>query len=327
MALEFKKAKRVQAKVKIAIGGTSGSGKTMSSLLLAFGLVKAEHPEWSDEQVWDHICILDTENSSGSLYVGTHVGAYRIGEYNTIQIEPPFEEQTLIDCLRMCEDHHMECVIIDSASAFWMDALETQGKIAERTKSNFSSWKPVKADQNKMMQAILQCRAHVISNYRAKTEYTQEVGDNGKKVVKSLGMGIIAEGNSQYEYTLMLMLDADHVANATKDRTGCFDGKFFTITPDTGAKLYQWLSEGEVAPTPPVIQKAEPVSATEEPAVDPEQLQKAIAMVDALIKPLVNPENKKEIAEKVKSIIGTPNYTKCTDIDKLRELYKAFSEQ
>ena len=323
MALEFKKAKRVQAKIKIAIGGTSGSGKTMSSLLLGYGLVKAEHPEWTDEQVWDHICILDTENSSGSLYVGTHIGAYRIGEYNTIQIEPPYEEQTLIDCLTMCENHKMECVIIDSASAFWVDALETQGKIAERTKSNFSAWKPVKADQNKMMQAILQCRAHVISNYRAKTEYTQEVGDNGKKVVKSLGMGIIAEGNSQYEYTLMLMLDADHVANATKDRTGVFDGKFFTVTPETGAKLYQWLSEGEVPAAPPVIQKAvEPAPA--HAANSDEQLQKAIDAVDALIKPLVTAENKAEITAKIEEIIGMKNYKKCTDINKLRALYKAF---
>jgi len=323
VALEFKKAKRVQAKIKIAIGGTSGSGKTMSSLLLGFGLVKAEHPEWTDEQVWDHICILDTENSSGSLYVGTRIGAYRIGEYNTIQIEPPFEEQTLIDCLTMCENHQMECVIIDSASAFWVDALETQGKIAERTKSNFSAWKPVKADQNKMMQAILQCRAHVISNYRAKTEYTQEVGDNGKKVVKSLGMGIIAEGNSQYEYTLMLMLDADHVANATKDRTGVFDGKFFTVTPDTGAKLYQWLAEGEVPAAQPVIQKAaEPAPA---PAANSdEQLQKAIDAVDALIKPMVTAENKAEITAKIEEIIGMKNYKKCTDINKLRTLYKAF---
>lgn len=322
MALQLQKAKRIQAKLKIAIGGASGSGKTLSALLMAYGLVKAEHPDWSDDQVWDRIAVLDTENSSASLYVGKRVGPTVIGSYNVIDITPPFEEQTLIDALSVCEQAQIECAIIDSASAFWMDALETQGKIAERTKSNFSAWKPVKNDQNKMMQAILQCRMHVISNYRAKIEYTQDV-ENGKKVVKSLGMGIIAEGNTSYEYTTMFMLDDKHEANATKDRTGIFDGQYFVITADTGRKLYQWMAEGEVAPPPaPVLQKAETA-----PIEPDEQLQKAIGLVDALIKEkLKNAELKPQVLELVVSIIGDKNYKKCADINKLRELYSKLKD-
>lgn len=328
MGFEFKKAKRIQAKVKLAIGGSSGSGKTLSALLLAYGYIRAEHPDWSDEQIWDHIAVIDAENKSASLYVGKRVGATVIGSYNVVDVEPPFEEQMLIDCLSLCTQHQMEFVIIDTVSAWWLDALETQGKIAERTKSNFSSWKPVKQDQTKMMNAILQADCHVIANYRAKTEYTQEVNDAGKKVVKSLGLGIIAEGTNIYEYSVVWMLDADHVANATKDRTGVFDGQYFTITPDTGKKLYQWVSEGEVAPVQPVIQKAEAATVAPAPAaVDPEQLQKAIDAVDALIKPLVTAENKAEITAKIKSVIGQANYKKCNDISKLRELYKAFKTE
>lgn len=75
MALEFKKARRSQARIKICMGGASGSGKTMSSLLLAYGLIKAEHPELTDAECWDKICIIDTENGSGGLYVNTPVGS------------------------------------------------------------------------------------------------------------------------------------------------------------------------------------------------------------------------------------------------------------
>ena len=325
MAFQLQKAKRIQAKIKIAIGGASGSGKTLSSLLLAHGLVKAAHPDWSDEQVWDHIAVIDTENKSSSLYVGKQVGPTPIGSYNVINMEPPYEEQNLIDAISVCQQANMECTIIDSTSAFWVDALETQGKIAERTKSNFSSWKPVKADQNRMMQAILQADMHIIANYRAKMEYTQDVNDAGKKVVRQLGMGIIAEGTNIYEYTLVFMLDADHVANATKDRTGIFDGKYFMISSDTGRKIYQWIAEGDVVDTPPAIQKADPAPAPE----SDEQIQKAISAVDALIQPLVkdaDKDAKAEVANKIKSIIGIANYKKCTDIAKLRELYKAFKE-
>ena len=321
MAIQLQKAKRIQAKLKIAIGGASGSGKTLSALLMAFGLVKAEHPDWTDEQVWDHIAVLDTENSSASLYVGKRVGPTVVGSYNVIDLVPPFEEQTLIDALSVCEQAEIECAIIDSASAFWMDALETQGKIAERTKSNFSAWKPVKNDQQKMMQAILQCRMHVISNYRAKIEYTQDV-ENGKKVVKSLGMGIIAEGNTSYEYTTMFMLDDKHEANATKDRTGIFDGQYFVITADTGRKLYQWMAEGEVAPPPaPVIQKAEAPAPA--PSAPDDQLKKAVSLVDAKVKEKLAVEGAKEaVITLVEEVIGNKNYLACTDIDKLRTLYQ-----
>ena len=50
----------------------------------------------------------------------------------------------------------------------------------------------------------------------------------------------------------------------------------------------------------------------------------ARAAVDALIKPIVTAENKADIVAKIKSVIGSPNYMKCEDINKLRELYKAF---
>ena len=323
MAIQLQKAKRIQAKIKIAIGGASGSGKTLSALLLAYGLVQAEHPQWTAEQVWDHIAVIDAENRSSSLYVGKSVSGVTIGSFNAIYVEPPFEEQTLIDSLAMCEQAGIECAIIDSASAYWTDALETQGRIAERTKNAFSAWRPVKNDIQKMMNKILQCNMHIIANYRAKIEYTQETNESGKKVVKSLGMGIIAEGNTSYEYSTMLMLDADHVANAAKDRTGLFDGKYFVITPDTGKQLYQWMAEGEVAPPPaPVLQKAEaPVN--EDPAMA-DRIAKALAVVDPLICAAAAAD-KEGTRAKVIEICGDANYKQIKDIEVLTKLYHAFN--
>ena len=84
MAIQIKKAQRSLAKLKIGISGPSGSGKTLSSLLLGYGLVKASHPELSEDALWEKLCVIDTENESGSLYVGKQIAGTTVGEYLTI---------------------------------------------------------------------------------------------------------------------------------------------------------------------------------------------------------------------------------------------------
>lgn len=335
MAMTFGKARREQVKIRVSISGPAGSGKTMSSLLLAYGLVKSENPGMSDEDIWDKICIIDTECGSGSLYVGQQVGTTTIGAYNTIPLVAPFEPAVFVDAIHMAEEHKMSVIIIDSLSHAWAGAggaLDQQGKIADRSGNSWSAWRTITPQHNKLVDAMLQSSAHVIACMRAKMEYQQVVGDNGKKQIKAMGMGVVMKEGIEYEFGVSFMLDYNHVANATKDRTGMFDGKLFTIDPSTGVMIHEWLASAKpIAQTAQSRDIAEPKKAdpSEAPAVDPEQLKKAIDAVDALIQPLVkdaDKETKAAVAEKIKSIIGIANYKKATDINKLRELYKAFKE-
>lgn len=329
MVLEFKKAKKEQVRIKVSIAGPAGSGKTMSSLLMAYGLTRAEFPDISEAEVWDKIVLCDTENGSSALYVGTQVGTTTIGEFNTIPMSPPYTAQSFMDAVHMCEQHGMNVIIIDSLSHVWQGEsglLDEQNKIASRTGNSFQSWRQISPIYNKLIDTILQSPCHVIADVRAKMDYQQTKGDNGKTQVKALGMGLVMRDGFEYETTVSFMLDYDHVANATKDRTGLFDGKYFTIDANTGKTLYQWLSSGAPVVHQPSVPEPVKASEVEAPPVDPEQLQKAIDAVDALIKPLVTADNKAEITAKIKSIIGAANYKKCTDINKLRELYKAFKE-
>ena len=323
MALTFKKAERKQVRIKVGLAGPAGSGKTMSSLLMAYGIVKAEFPTRSEAEVWGKIVVVDTENGSGSLYVGKQVGPTTIGEYNTIDLTPPFDPQIFIDAIHMAENHGMDVIIIDSLSHAWAGAggaLDMQGKAAERT-SSWAAWRTVTPLHNKLVDAMLQSPCHVLANRRAKMEY-QQTEENGKKAVKAIGMGVVMRDGIEYEFTVSFMLDYNHVASSTKDRTGMFDGKYFTIDANTGKQMYEWLSSG----APAQAEETSVPAPTAAPAAESdEQIQKAVAAVDALIKPLVTAENKAEIVEKIKSIIGQANYKKCTDIEKLRALYKAFS--
>lgn len=325
MALVFKKAQREQVRIKVSIAGPAGSGKTMSSLLMAYGLTKAEFPNLSDAEIWEKICLIDTENGSGSLYVGKQVGPTTIGAYNTIDLTPPFEPSVFVDAIHMAEDHGMNVIIIDSLSHAWVGvggALDQQGKIAERSGNSWTAWRSVTPQHNKLVDAMLQSPAHIIANMRAKMEYQQTVGDNGKKQVKAIGMGVVMREGIEYEFTVSFMLDYDHVANSTKDRTGVFDGKYFTIDANTGKQMYQWLSSG-AAPAP----KPEVPGPAPAPSAPDEQLQKAISMVDALVKEKLKVEGAKDtIVVMIEEILGDKNYKKATDINKLRELYSKLKE-
>lgn len=321
MALVFKKAQREQVRIKVSIAGPAGSGKTMSSLLMAYGITKAEFPNLSDAEVWEKICVIDTENGSGSLYVGKQVGPTTIGAYNTIDLTPPFEPGVFVDAIHMAEEHGMNVIIIDSLSHAWAGvggALDQQGKIAERSGNSWTAWRSVTPQHNKLVDAMLQSPAHIIANMRAKMEYQQTTSDSGKKQVKAIGMGVVMREGIEYEFTVSFMLDYDHVASSTKDRTGIFDGKLFTIDANTGKQMYAWLSSG-AAPTP----KANPVPApTPAPSAPDEQITKAIGLIDELAKKKCAAEGGKEaVAAIVEETLGTKNYKKCADINKLRELY------
>ena len=57
--MQLRKSERKKAKIKLALQGAAGSGKTYSSLLLAKGLTNGD---------LSNVAIIDTENGSADLY-------------------------------------------------------------------------------------------------------------------------------------------------------------------------------------------------------------------------------------------------------------------
>ena len=325
--IQLQKAKRAESKIKIGISGPPGSGKTLSSLLLAFGMVQAAHPEFNDNQCWEKICIIDTENGSANLYADFNIKTVHVGEFFVIPTSPPFEAQKFIDSIHAAEQGGIEVIIIDSFSAYWAGtggALDKQGKIAARSGNSYTAWRDVTPEYNRLVDTILQSTCNVIVDVRAKTEYLQTKDSNGKTVVKNMGMGLQARDTLEYELGAVFLLDIDHVANATKDRTGLFDNRYFTITPETGKEIYAWLSSGapeKPAEPAPVPVKAEPVQASDEVTLE---------MVDEVVKARcagVSAEEKKKVAAELKQITGgTANYMAVTDPNVLKAIYDHFKQ-
>lgn len=317
---EVKKAQRSQAKLKLGLAGSSGSGKTLGALFLGYGLLKAAHPNMSDADIWSKICVIDTENSSGALYANATIGGVKVGEYNIIDFPPPFEPQRYIAAIDAADESGAEFIIIDSLSHAWSGEggmLDTQGKIAARTGNSYTAWRDVTPLHNQLVEKILQSRAHIVTTMRSKTEYVIEDNHKGKKVPKKIGMSPVFRDGIEYEFTVMFDVDQNHTTTSSKDRTGLFDGRFFTITPDTGKQIYGWLSTAVEEDEPVRVNKPQPASKAQEtaPSVAQQVDELAVRLSSGMDK-----EQKSAFAGEIKGIVGIANYKKITDETKLKEL-------
>ena len=284
----------------------------------------------ADAEIWERLCVIDTENESGSLYVGTVVNGVRVGEYLTINLEAPFSAARYLEAIDVAEQNGVEFLIIDSLSHAWSGEgglLDVQSNIAKRSGNSYTAWREVTPQHNKLVDRVLQCPMHVAITLRTKTEYVIEDNGNGKKSPKKVGMAPVFRDGIEYEVTVFFELSQDHVASATKDRTGVFDGQFFTINPDTGAKIRAWL-EGTDAKgqDKPVIK---PAKSAEASGSNTEGIPLAELVNRTMMKHCegMNADQKSVVAAKLKQITGgTANYRNITDESILRKIYEAFKE-
>ena len=230
----IRKAERKKAKLRLALCGVTGSGKTYSALQLAFGL-------------GTRIGLIDTEHGSGDLYAD-------LGDYDVITLEPPYTVAKYRDAIRAFEDVGYDTIIVDSLSHAWSGEgglLDKQGQLENSGKyrNSFATWREITPEHNKLVEQMLGSPAHIIATMRTKTEYVVEKDDRGKNSVRKLGLSPVQRDGVEYEFTVVMDVTDNHFARASKDRTSLFDGWSDRIGRQTGRMLRDWLDSGtDVAP-------------------------------------------------------------------------------
>lgn len=222
--MQLRQSERKQAKIKLAIQGCAGSGKTYSSLLLAYGITNN----------WSKIAVIDSENGSADLYA--HLGAY-----NVLNLNNNYSPENYIEAIAICEKAGIEVIIIDSLSQSWDFLLQCH---TEMVGNSFTNWGKITPRQNAFIQRILQSNCHAICTMRTKQDYVLSE-KNGKMVPEKVGLKAIMREGVDYEFTIVFDIDMKHIANASKDRTGLFMGKpEFTISSVTGKRILDWCNSG-----------------------------------------------------------------------------------
>jgi hypothetical protein len=227
----FKKATRKQAKIKLAVTGASGSGKTFSALRLAKGLADGKK-----------VAVIDTENGSASLYSDRF-------DFDTLDLSPPFTHDKFIGAINAAEGAGYEVLVIDSASHIWEGILEYKSKLDGRGGNSYTNWADAGNKFKGILDAVLQSKLHVICCLRSKMDHVIDKDSSGRTTIKKVGMAPIMRDGIEYEFTTVLDVDMSHQASASKDRTGMFTDKIFQVTEDTGKMIAKWLSTA-YAPEP-----------------------------------------------------------------------------
>jgi hypothetical protein len=226
--MELKQSNRNQARIRVAMQGPSGSGKSYSSLLLAYGIC----------QDWRRIAVIDTEHQSAHLY--SH-----LGEYNVLNLTAPYSTERYIEAIDVCEKAGMDVIIVDSLSANWEGTGGILDYHANMAGNSFTNWSKLTPKLNTLVQKILTSSCHIISTIRSKQDYVI-TEKNGKQVPEKVGMKGVQRDGLEYDYTIVFELDIYNNVNCTKDRTQLFNSRIaFKIDDTTGKKIMQWCKDGE----------------------------------------------------------------------------------
>lgn len=221
--MQLRKSERSKAKIKMALQGPSGAGKTLSALLIAQGLTNGNLSK---------VAIIDTENGSADLY--SH-----LGNYNVLTLESPHSPERYMEAIDVCLNAGMEVIILDSISHAWDYLIDYHSSLPG---NSFTNWAKITPRQKAFVDKILQCNAHIISTMRVKQDYVLSE-KNGKMVPEKVGLKAIQRDEISYEFTIVFDIDSKHFAVSSKDRTQLFEGKPpFTINTSTGKKILDWCN-------------------------------------------------------------------------------------
>lgn len=256
MSFIFKPAVREQTSLIIVFSGPSGGGKTKSALRLATGLANG-----------GKIAFIDTENGRGLHYADQF-------KYDYCELSEPFSPARYADAIKSADDAGYAVIVLDSFSHSWNGSGGCQDmhdavldRMAgsdwnKRERLNVTAWGEPKQEHKRMMQHLLQTRAHIILCLRAEEKIKMVKDEKGKIQIVPIGWQPICEKNVPFEATVScLLLDEKPgvpVPIKLQDQHKHAFPEGRQINEETGKALAAWAAGGKPV-SAPQEQKSKPI--------------------------------------------------------------------
>lgn len=242
MTFAFTPAVRRNTHILIALAGASGSGKTFTALELATGLAGT-----------GKIAVIDTEAGRALHYADRF-------KFDHCDLIPPFTPARYREAIEAAEKAGYAVVVVDSFShehAGEGGLLEMAE--AELLKPNMRSpanWAAPKAAHKRMMNRLLQCRAHIILCLRAEEKIRiekmmDERTGRERTVVVQAGWQPICEKTTMFEMVVSFVMSPEHPGVPIDGSGKIQDQHRFAFPPgqrvtrEAGRLLAEWAAGGE----------------------------------------------------------------------------------
>lgn len=230
--LEFRRAVKRDAKVRLAVSGPSGSGKTYTLLAIAaaFG---------------GPIALVDTERGSAEKYAD-------LFEFDTLPLDR-FSPELVPQLIEVAVRGGYRVLIIDSLSHFWSGTdgeLDQVDRVRRRLRDNgFAAWREITPKHDRMIDAMLSAPLHILVGMRVKTEWVIETEERtGKTKVRKVGLQPVMRDGIEYDFDVCGEMDQENTLVVTKSRCPTLSGGLF---PKPGRELAEILKEWLASAVPP----------------------------------------------------------------------------
>lgn len=236
----FTKATKKEAKLRLALEGVAGTGKTRSALeimkVILDKMAKLGQPLGNGRAA-----LIDSEHGSAALYADMF-------DFDHAALEE-FSLATYMKAIQAAKESGYPVLGIDSMSHAWTGkggALEQVDKMGGSKFTN--GWRHVTPLQNQFINTILAYPGHVIATMRTKAEFALEKNENtGKIEPKKLGLAPVQRDGVDYEFGVVVDLHQGGVGTITKSRCSTFPPGTvlrWDDMPAFAAGLMDWLAAG-----------------------------------------------------------------------------------
>ncbi len=243
MAFTFRPAKRQNVSLLVGLSAPSGGGKTWTAMLLAKGMSGGKR-----------FCVIDTEAGRALHYADAF-------DFDHGDLHAPFTPTNYADAIIAADKAGYPVIVVDSASHEWagdggiLDMQEAELKrMGGGDNVKMASWIKPKGEHKRMMQKLLQVRAHIILCFRAEAKIDiVKVNGQTKVIPKQTLTSVdgwipICEKSVPFELTCSFLLtpDAPGVPRPIKlqEQHRPFFPTGKPITEAAGVSLAQWAAGG-----------------------------------------------------------------------------------
>jgi len=231
MTYSFQKATKENIKLRMALYGPPGCGKTYTALQLASCMGK-------------RIGLIDTEHGSSRKYGN-------LFNFEVLELSK-FGPSQYYNAIESAEESGFDYLIIDSLSHAWYAELDVVG-------SDVRNWAKVRPIERQLWDKIISSSCHIIATMRSKIEYeygaTEISGKQKMTSVRKIGTAPIQKEGSEYELDICGLLDGQNTLMISKSRCPEISSGIYPKPGKKFAEIVQnWLNDtSSPSPAPFVL--------------------------------------------------------------------------